>query len=448
MVAAGAGARERAPAPDPRPNILLVLTDDQTLDTLPTVPAAMPWLQSQIEDPNGHWVWFPNAVASTPLCCPSRATILTGQYDTRTHVRDNFSGPLLDDTNTLPVWLHQAGYTTALVGKYLNNYPWGRAPFVPPGWDRWFAKENPNESTSYYNYDVVDRGYVRHYGATPSAYATDVLGGAANAFLEGAPTDRPWFLYFAPNAPHTPWIPAERYRGASAGASPPMPSLAQVNDVRGKPRYVTSLPRVTAAQLEAFRRDDLLERAMLRSVDDAIHSMVDTISVRGELDRTVIVFLTDNGYEFGLHRLAGKRYPYEPSIGLPFAIRAPWSIARTDPTLVSNVDLASTISDLAQVRPELPQDGISLAPALDGRAVATRAGVWLDWGGDANVPAWSGVRTARYTYVRNADGTEELYSNAEDPLQLRNLASDPRDRDLLDRLERLADSLAVPEVGG
>jgi len=200
---------------------VLILTDDQTLDTLPTEPAAMPWLQSQLEDPNGHWVWFPNAVASTPLCCPSRATILTGEYDTRTHVRDKFSGSSLDDANTLPVWLHQAGYTTALVGKYLNNYPWGRAPFVPPGWDRWFAKENPNESTSYYNYDVVDRGYARHYGATPSAYATDVLSGAANAFLDGAPSDRPWFLYFAPNAPHAPWIPAQRYRGASASASPP-----------------------------------------------------------------------------------------------------------------------------------------------------------------------------------------------------------------------------------
>ena len=206
-------------------------------------------------------------------------------------------------------------------------------------------------------------------------------------------------------------------------------------------------PESHRLDVEAFRRDDLLERAMLRSVDDAIRSMVATISARGELDRTVIVFLTDNGYEFGLHRLAGKRYPYAPSIGLPFAIRAPWSIAQTDPTLVSNVDLASTISDLAQVRPELPQDGISLVPALHGRAVAARPGVWLDWGGDANVPAWSGVRTARYTYVRNGDGTEELYRNADDPLQLRNLASDPRERDLLDRLQRLTDSLAVPEVG-
>src|SRR5207247_9114126 len=128
---------------------------------------------------------------------------------------------------------------------------------------------------------------------------------------------------------------------------PPMPALAQMNDVRDKPRYVTSLPPVTAAQREVFRRDDLLERAMLRSVDDAIRSMVDTISARGELDRTVIVFLTDNGYEFGLHRLEGKRYPDEPSIVLPFAIRAPWAFARTDPALVSSSHLASSISDLA-----------------------------------------------------------------------------------------------------
>src|SRR6185437_1882395 len=126
--------------------------------------------------------------------------------------------------------------------KYLNLYPWGRAPFVPPGWDRWFAKENADESTSYYDYEVVDGGYVRHYGATSPAYATDVLAGAADAFVSGAPADRPWFLYFAPNAPHTPWIPADRYRDASTGVSPPMPSLAQMNDVRGKPGYVTSRP--------------------------------------------------------------------------------------------------------------------------------------------------------------------------------------------------------------
>jgi N-acetylglucosamine-6-sulfatase len=442
----GGGAPGRPPppppAPDPRPNILVVLTDDQTLDTLPTDPAAMPWLQSQIADPAGHWIWFPNAVVSTPLCCPSRATILTGEFDTRTHVRTNLDGPLLDDTDTLPVWLDRAGYTTGLVGKYLNAYPWGRAPFVPPGWDRWFAKENANESTSYYDYDVVDSGFVRHYGSVPDVYATDVLGEAADAFLRQAPSDRPWFLYFSPNAPHAPWIPAQRYADVSGMPAPALPSLEEMNDVRGKPGYVRARAPYTDAERASFQQDLLRERAMLRSVDDALREMVATIEARGELDRTVILFLTDNGYSFGLHRLEGKRYPYEPSIGIPFGIRAPGADARTDPSLVANVDLASTIAELAGVSPDLPQDGISLVPALRGDPLPARAGVWLDWGGDENVPAWSGVRTVGFTYVRNADGTEELYRNDTDPLQLRNLAMDPRAISTLTRLRASMDSLA------
>jgi N-acetylglucosamine-6-sulfatase len=224
------------------PNILLVLTDDQSLDTLPTEPPAMPWFQSQLRDPSAHWLWFPNAVVSTPLCCPSRATLLTGRTDVHTGVRDNFDGPNLDDTNTLPVWLHDAGYTTGLVGKYLNNYPFGRDPFVPPGWDRWFAKENANESTAYYDYDVVDQAAVRHFGSDPEDYSTDVLGATADAFLRVAPASKPWFLYFAPNAPHAPSIPAPRHVAAFDGFRPPLPSPAELNDVRGKPGYVRALP--------------------------------------------------------------------------------------------------------------------------------------------------------------------------------------------------------------
>jgi N-acetylglucosamine-6-sulfatase len=195
LVAATALAPPVAPiVPDPRPNILVVLTDDQTLDTLPSDPPAMPWFQGQLEDPDGHWLWFPNAVASTPLCCPSRSTILTGRFDTHTGVRDNDQGPNLDDTNTVPVWLDEAGYTTGLVGKYLNSYPWGRAPFIPPGWDRWFAKENANESTAYYDYNVVDQGVVRHFGGVPQNYATDVLAAQAARFVQEAPLGLPWFL--------------------------------------------------------------------------------------------------------------------------------------------------------------------------------------------------------------------------------------------------------------
>src|SRR5262249_50933891 len=250
-----------------RPNVLFVLTDDQTLDTIGSDPPAMPWLQSQLTDPAGHWLWFPRAGAAAPLYRPSRLAVPAGQYDTQTGVRNNDGGPNLDDTNTLPVWLHDAGYTTGLVGKYLNFYPWGRAPFIPPGWDRWFAKENADESTAYYDYDVVDQGIVRPYGDAPADYATDVLGARARRFVQAARAEQRWFLYFSPTAPHLPWVPSPAHAGAFDDMQPPLPDLATMNDVRGKPSYVRDLPPKTAANRAAYIQDDRNERAMLLSVD-------------------------------------------------------------------------------------------------------------------------------------------------------------------------------------
>lgn len=431
---------------DPRPNVLLVLTDDQTLDTIGSAPPAMPWFQSQLTDPAGHWLWFPRAVASTPLCCPSRSTILTGRYDTQTGVRNNDEGPNLDDTNTLPVWLQDAGYTTGLVGKYLNLYPWGRAPFVPPGWDRWFAKENANESTAYYDYDVVDQGLVRHYGDAPSDYATDVLGAQALRFVQQAPSDTPWFLYFSPNAPHLPWVPAPDHVGAFDGVQPPIPDLATMNDVRGKPAYVRDLPAKTAADRQTYIQDDRNEREMLLSVDAWFRQIVEAVAARGELDNTVIIFMSDNGYTLGLHRLDGKRYPYTPSVQVPFAIRTPWAPAATIGQPVSNVDVAGTIAALAGVTPGLQQMGIDLGPVIRGDPLAARPGVFLDWGGDEYAPAWQGVLTRDGTYVRNADGFRELY-RAADAWQLHNVADAPTARTLARRDRTLLSVLGAEAQG-
>ncbi|MFL5790936.1 MAG: sulfatase [Actinomycetota bacterium] len=419
-------------APDRRPNVLLVLTDDQTLDTIGSDPPAMPWFQSQLADPAGHWLWFTRAVASTPLCCPSRSTILTGRYDAQTGVRNNEEGPNLDDTNTLPVWLDDAGYTTGLVGKYLNFYPWGGAPFVPPGWDRWFAKENADESTAYYDYEVVDQGIVRHYGDAPSDYATDVLGAQALRFVQDAPADAPWFLYFSPNAPHLPWVPSPAHAGAFDGVQPPIPDLATMNDVRGKPAYVRDLAPKTQAERQSYIQDDRNERAMLLSVDAWFQQIVDAVAARGELDNTVIVFLGDNGYTLGLHRLDGKRYPYTPSVRVPFAIRTPWAPAATVGQPVSNVDVAGTIAALAGVTPGLEQMGSDLGPAIRGDPLPPRPGVFLDWGGDDYAPAWQGVLTRKGTYVRNVDGFQELY-RARDTWQLHNVVDVPGARALARR---------------
>jgi N-acetylglucosamine-6-sulfatase len=158
----GVQAALQSSAPrDDRPNIVVVLTDDQTFDSLPHRPAVMPYLQRQIEDPASGWTWFPNAFVNTPLCCPSRATILTGRYSHNTGVEANDEGDDLDESSTIATWLHDAGYRTAVVGKYLNGYPFGRGPYVPPGWDHFVGKENTSDATVYRSYRVVDDGVVR-----------------------------------------------------------------------------------------------------------------------------------------------------------------------------------------------------------------------------------------------------------------------------------------------
>jgi arylsulfatase A-like enzyme len=431
-----------APAtPDPsalRPNVVLILTDDQSLDTLPSEPPAMPWLQSQIFDPSGHWLWFPHAYLNTPLCCPSRATILTGRYSHHTHVEGNEEGMNLDESNTLATWLHGGGYETALIGKYLNNYPWNRGPYMPPGWDRFFGKRNEAEAETYYDYGVVDQGVPLFESETPDAYVTDLLAGKAVDFLRGVPVDQPYFLMFTPPAPHAPLIPAPRDTTAFDGVPIRGPSDRVLNDVAGKPAWIRDLPPVTPERAAAFIEARREERETLLAADDAVRRIVEEVAARGELDRTVFFFLTDNGFSFGEHRWRGKRCPYDPCIGTPFAVRTPWRLAGTVAQPVSNVDLAPTIAQLAGVTPGLPEDGESLAALLGAPQVGKASEhvptadrpVLIEFAGDAVVPPWRGVRTERYAYVEDADGTVELYDLAgalgpADPQELRNVAADP-----------------------
>lgn len=423
--------------PDPaslRPNVVLILTDDQSLDTLPAQPPAMPWLQSQIfDDPGGHWVWFPHAFLNTPLCCPSRATILTGRYSHHTLVQGNEEGQNLDESNTLATWLHDGGYTTALIGKYLNDYPWNRGPYVPPGWDRFFGKVNEAESETYYDYPVIDQGVPIFEADQPEDYVTDVLAGQAVDFLRGVPADQPYFLMFTPPAPHAPLIPAPRDTTAFDGVAIAGPSPRMLNDVAGKPAWIRDLPPVAPTQAASLIEQRREERETLLAADDAIRAIVQEVASRGELDRTVFFFLTDNGFAFGEHRWRGKRCAYDPCIGTPFAVRTPWLPVGTDDAMVSNVDLAPTIAQLAGVPSGLPEDGISLAPLLGGPpgpAPTIDRPLLIEFEGDAVVPAWRGVRTARYAYIEDADGTVELYDLAgtlgpPDPDELHNVADDP-----------------------
>ena len=414
---------------DHRPNIIVILTDDQSLETLPHDPPVMPWLQSQIQDPAGHWRWFPNAVFNTPLCCPSRATILTGQYSHHTGVVNNDTGHLLDESTTLPVWLHDAGYTTGLIGKYLNLYPFNRGNYVPPGWDRWFAKLNESGATTYYGYQVIDQGSLRTYGQAPADYVTTVLTQQAVDFVRTAPASKPFFLYFTPPAPHGPWIPAPGDAGAYQGPAL-VPPVADTAPVSGMPAWVQNLPALTPTDIATLQAERRQQYDTLLGVDRSVQAIVDAVAARGELSNTYIFFLTDNGYSFGEHRIVGKRCPYEECIRTPFAVYVPGVVAGTDPQLVSNVDLAPTIAALAGVAPGLLEDGSSFARNLtDPGAPARHQTKLIEWAGDPNVPPWWGVRTPDFAYIETGTSAE-LYDltgrlGPADPHELHNVAADP-----------------------
>ena len=265
LVAAVAVSRPAPVRTDDRPNVIVVLTDDQRAGTF----ARMPWLGSQLARAGSGWTEFPNAFANTPLCCPARASLLTGLYARHTGVLDNGDGHRFDASSTLATWLHDAGYRTGLVGKYLNRYPFGRLAFIPPGWDRFVAKENQTGVTVYRDFHAVDQGspvFVRRY-------ATDWLAERAIDFVRTAPAARPFFLLFAPSAPHPPWIPAARHEGAFAGLRIEEPPTV-VGALRGAPPWVRSLPFPSAAQRATWLDDQRRADETLLAVDEALRGIV------------------------------------------------------------------------------------------------------------------------------------------------------------------------------
>jgi N-acetylglucosamine-6-sulfatase len=444
-----------------RPNVLIVLTDDQSYDTLSPSEgrSAMPWLRAQLDDPAGRWVTFSNAFLETPLCCPSRASILTGLSSVNTGVASNTDGFDLDESSTLATWLDDGGYTTALIGKYLNGFPWDRGPYVPPGWDRFVAKLNQGVASTYYDYRVIDQGVPLTVGATPDGYATNFLADESLAFLRSAPTDRPWFLLFAPTAPHAPWTPGPGDVGEFADEPVPNPGERVLNDVRAKPGWVQDLPAITLEQRAHLETQRRRERETLLAVDRAMEALVGAVAARGELDRTLIVFLTDNGVAFGEHRWTGKRCPYEGCVRTPLAIRTPWREAATVDVPVSNIDLAPTIVDFAGSPPPAGWifDGESLRGFLDPTdppsTTPSWEGVLLQFAGDAQVPPWTAVRTRDFKLIASADGTIELYDltgaiGRADPWELDSRVFDPRYAQVKDHLEGLLSSLVQDEHPG
>jgi N-acetylglucosamine-6-sulfatase len=427
-----------------RPSIVLILTDDQRWDTL----WSMPVVRRLLVD---HGVTFANAFVTNSDCCPSRSTILTGNYSHTTGIyvnRPPHGGAVDfrrygDDRSTIATWLHAAGYHTGLIGKYLNGYH-GR--YIPPGWDTWDAFD---WGFHYYGFRLYENDHPRAchgrrkcaVSYPPRFYSTNVLAGKAVRFIRRAPPSRPLFLYYAPFAPHLPATPEHRYVGAFSNLPPYHP--ANLNRVTAsQPAWLRRTPDLRRRGLSFVRRFRRRQYETLISVDNAVRRIVAALRRTGRLHSTMIVFASDNGVEWGSHRFpaAVKRTPYDESIRIPLVVRYdPWtSTPRVDHHLILNTDWAPTWAALAHV-PDPGTEGLSFLPLLHARRGRVR---WRDGflveGWDKHPatadPSYCGVRARRFMYTEYGDGSQELYDTRTDPGELHNLARVPADRSELEKL--------------
>jgi N-acetylglucosamine-6-sulfatase len=451
----------RAEAPAGAPNFILVVVDDQADNTFKPryEPHTFKWL---VHDGTR----FVNGLAAPPLCCPDRAGLYTGDYPHNSGVFWDTPGyaALTDKRDTLPVWLHSAGYRTGLVGKLMNNYSTYAGTKPAPGFDFWF---NLLGEKRYFRYHVSDQGRQRYFDRASSDYSTDVFTNAAARFIrQSSHGKRPFFLWLGYDAPHTAHA---SYVKGCRGNDPIPPNFATLRrfqqvklpkprsynerDVSDKPPDIASLPPIDLTVLDNIRRRFHCTLGADWQVDRDIGRIRRELHRDGELSRTIVFYVSDNGYFYGEHRIPrGKALPYDPAMRVPYAVHVPprYRAARqhrTDRHLVTNEDIAATILDFAGNPPSCASavdcrtlDGRSLRPLLGGAGSWPRGrGVLSEIAGGAK--HWRAVRTARYLYARYEGGGRELYDLRKDPSELRNVASSPRyssvESKLATRLHRL-----------
>jgi N-acetylglucosamine-6-sulfatase len=428
------------------PNVVLIVTDDQRWDTVSEMPIVTQELVRR-------GVTFTNAFAVNPLCCPSRASILTGRYSHSTRVWRNAGAlglPAFQERSTLATWLRAAGYRTGFVGKYLNGY---LGDYVPVGWNRWVAFAGTSRSgrpPGYYDYDLNVNGTIVSHGQESSEYSTDVLAVEAETFIRRS--KKPFFLLFSPFAPHYPASPAPRHADAFPGAPSWRPPSYDEEDISDKPSWVQRFPRLDGGTRTATDRLRVNQLRSLLAVDEAVGRLVRALEETGQLANTVIVFTSDNGHFWGEHRLLAKMAPYEESIRVPLLVRydALVPAGRVDPGLVANVDLAPTLAELAGVgTPKV--DGRSLAPLLANEPAGRRTALLVEHlraGVGAPIPSYCGVRGRRWIYVAYGSEEEELYDLRNDPAQLVNRATDPAAHSVLLTLRSSLLALCQPAPPG
>jgi N-acetylglucosamine-6-sulfatase len=415
-----------------KPNIVFILTDDMRKDDLRYMPKTRSVLKEK-------GMSFENALVSNALCCPSRATIMRGQYAHNTHVwtNENVGGPDAGgqayrnkghEQDNLATRLDAAGYRTALIGKYLNGMK--DKTRVPPGWDRWFATWG-----GYFRYDANDQGTIKHFGADARDYQTDVLRRKTKDFIGASvAAGKPFFAYVALKAPHGPATPAPRDRHEYDNLKAPRPPSFNELNVSDKPPWIRQLPRLSDSKKAKIDNQAEKRAESLQAADDLVSGVVSKLRDKGVMGNTYVFFTSDNGWHHGEHRIPSKKArPYEEDVRMPLLVRGPGVAAgSTTYKLALNTDYLPTFTDLAcptsspcntQTWSYVP-DGRSFRPVLKGNATAWRSAVLLEAhhtpeGGAT--PAYSGIRTSGGTkYVEYAGGKKELYYLGRDHYELRN----------------------------
>ncbi|MGH2757200.1 MAG: sulfatase family protein [Actinomycetota bacterium] len=406
-------AEAQVPAePANRPNIVVIVTDDQRVETMSAMPATRRLFRA-------GGTKFTNAFATTPLCCPARASIMSGRYAHNHGITTQEEGDAfkLEQSKTMQSELKAAGYRTGIYGKYLNGWDLTSSPTYFDDWAI-FSHTEPN---GYFGGSWNENGSVH----TVNRYATNFIRSRALSFVREAESsdEQPWYLYVAPPAPHAPFDPGDRYFDAPVTLWDGNPAVEET-DRTDKPSWVTR-------RSEGLSKGRWLRRAQLRtlmSVDDMIGRLFAELDELGEDKTTLAFFLSDNGFMWGEHGLTQKRFPYGPSVRVPFFTRWPAMIGpgTADDRIAANIDIAPTVYDAAGIAPGYEPDGHSLLGSNERDRLLLE---FWDTGRGA-LPTWASTITEGFQYVEYygdqglPETPTEYYDLTVDPWQLDNLLGD------------------------
>lgn len=434
-----------------RPNIVFILVDDLRWDEIGI--AGHPYIKTPNIDRIGReGVFFRNAFMTTPLCSPSRASFLTGQYAHTHGITDNVDRSVASHRLiTFPALLHRAGYETSFIGKWHM----GNDDTPRPGFDNWVSFKGQG---TYLNPDINENGKP----VKASGYITDILNGYALKFLR-LPHSKPFLIYLAHKAIHPEvtqnndgsvdlskaelFIPAERHQSLYSDRKIPH-RLNYKRSPHGKPaleRKIGDLPPL-GSTTPTQDTTILGRQRTLMAIDDGVGEILKALKEMGQLDNTVLVFTSDNGYFYGEHGLSvERRLAYEESIRMPLVMRYPKVIkpGSVRDEFALNIDLAPTLLELAGVAPPVTMQGRSLLPVLEGRQQEWRKSFLIEYYTDRVFPrisqmGYKAVRNERWKYIHylELDGMDELYDLKRDPYELNNVIKQPYARPALTKLQQ------------